>query len=245
MTTAGCEALVVCGGDGTVNEVVNALMADAPNKRPALAVAPPWGTANILAHGLGVPMSPTAAAAWLARARPQPRAVGVAVSAHGTRYFAAVASAGYDAAIVHALSTEQKRRWGKLAFVWKAASDWRRYFPAPIEYEADGVRGRADGIIWGLTRFYGGRLRLGTVDLERGISLALRGQPRGLPWQALGLATRGLEHAPGVERLEARSVSVLTPGIPFEIDGESAGFAPVAVSVQARALTLLCAPQVE
>ncbi|MGH9394361.1 MAG: diacylglycerol/lipid kinase family protein [Terriglobales bacterium] len=235
----GVDVLVACGGDGTVNEVANQLAAQqqsmaGASKVPALAVAPPWGTANIFAHALGVPRSPHAAAAWLAQARPQARPLGMAETSTGRRFFIALASAGYDAAVVHALSSEHKRHWGKLAFAWKAATLWRSYFPAPLAYEADGMPGQADGIIVGLTRYYGGRLRLGAPDPDRGLTLALRGSPRLLPWQGLALLTTGLEHARGVARLQPAAIRIITPGVPVEVDGEPAGCTPASFAIAAR-----------
>ena len=238
---AGFEALVACGGDGTVHEIVNAVAAAGAEAAPVLAIAPPWGTANILALALGVPNAADAAAAWLARARPQRFPLGVVETAAETRRFAAVASAGYDAAVVHALSAQEKRRWGKAAFAWKAATIWRRYFPAPLEFEADGVRGSADGIIWGLTQYYGGRLRLGAANPGRGIALALRGMPGTLPWQGMALLTRGLEQARGVERLKASAIAITTPGIPLELDGEASGATPARLRCEPRAIRILSA----
>jgi len=44
-----CAAIIACGGDGTINEVVNALMQFDPNSRPALGILP-MGSANDFAR---------------------------------------------------------------------------------------------------------------------------------------------------------------------------------------------------
>jgi diacylglycerol kinase family enzyme len=67
----GHDLVVVFGGDGTINEVVNGLMA-AP-ARPAIA-AIPGGGGNVFARTLGVPLDPVAAAQHI-----------VAAAAAGTR----------------------------------------------------------------------------------------------------------------------------------------------------------------
>jgi diacylglycerol kinase family enzyme len=65
---ARCDELdlvVVLGGDGTVNEVVNGLLADGPHDGvPALAVVPGGGT-NVFHRALGLPRDPVEATAVL------------------------------------------------------------------------------------------------------------------------------------------------------------------------------------
>lgn len=236
---AGYSVLLAAGGDGTLGQMADAV-ATAGDRRPALAVVP-QGTANVFAQALGIPRRPRAAAAWLLRARPKPRPLGRVRSAAGTRHFLVLASAGFDAAVVHQLRSDDKRRWGKWAYARGALAGWRGYFPAPLEFEAGAERGTADGIIIGLTRFYGGRLRLGRVAPGASIALALRGAPALLPAQALALATLGLEHSPGVQRLSSSQIRITTPGVPLELDGEPAGHTPASFEVLPEAMVVLVA----
>lgn len=237
---SSCDVLVGCGGDGTLHQIVNALAGigvDAGS--PALAVAPPYGTANILAHTLGVPSDPRAAACWLLQAKPRLRALGHAVGPTGASYFLTIASVGYDAAIVRDLSPEAKARWGKLAYAARAAVAWKNYFPAPLELKAGDRSTRADGVLFGLTPFYAGRLRLGRPGPDGALELALNGAPHLLPIQGAYLLTRGLEHAPGVTRLPTGPLTITNPGLPLELDGEPAGTTPVTLSLAASAISVL------
>lgn len=65
----GYRLVVVHGGDGTVNEVVNGLLADtdAERERPALGVVP-GGSANVFGAAVGVPRDPVEATRHLLRA---------------------------------------------------------------------------------------------------------------------------------------------------------------------------------
>lgn len=235
----GYAAAVSCGGDGTLHHLLQRVMALAPEARPALAVAPPAGTANVMAQALGAPRNPEAAARWLLRSRPCLMPLGRAETSAGARYFATLASAGYDAAIVHRLEgSAAKRRWGKLAFAVAALTGWRRYFPAPLALEAAGRGFAADGVVVGLTQYYAGRGRLGQ-PAPHAIALALAGAPRWLAVQALCLATIGLERAPRVTRLPPGPVAITTPGIPLELDGEAWGHTPARLSVEPAAVTFL------
>ena len=66
----GYEAIVVCGGDGTIFDVIQGLAGSAV----PLGIIP-FGTGNVMAQNLKVPKDPVAAAHWILRSRP--RSVGL------------------------------------------------------------------------------------------------------------------------------------------------------------------------
>ncbi|WP_340638123.1 YegS/Rv2252/BmrU family lipid kinase [Salinicola tamaricis] len=57
---AGAARVIAGGGDGSINETVAGLMRHPAEQRPALGILP-LGSANDFAHGLELPMTPTAA----------------------------------------------------------------------------------------------------------------------------------------------------------------------------------------
>lgn len=242
------DAVVVCGGDGTLHRALQPLAAAAAcgDPAPLLGIAPPWGSANIVAHTLGCPRSPAPAAGWLDLAWRQggrTLPLGTADTGSGRRYFLAVAGVGYDAAIVAGMDAAAKRRWGKLAFGARALTHWRRYFPAPMELEYPGGACTADGVLFSLSRYYAGRLRLGAAAPgERARVLVLTGAPRLLPLQALALCSIGLNRAPGVVRLPAAELTIPTPDRPLQLDGEAAGVTPVRLGLETRGIRFLAPP---
>ncbi|MGH9805295.1 MAG: diacylglycerol/lipid kinase family protein [Candidatus Acidiferrales bacterium] len=95
---AGYERVIVAGGDGTVNVVLNAVR----GSRTALGVLP-LGHGNDLARSLGLPLDPRAAAELLVRNPPTTMDVGRV----GDRIFATVAAVGLDAE-----TNRRARSWG-------------------------------------------------------------------------------------------------------------------------------------
>src|SRR5271170_964123 len=68
---AGCDTVLACGGDGTIHNVIQVLA----NTGTALAILP-MGTANALAHDLGLPLNIAAAARAALHAQPRRIALG-------------------------------------------------------------------------------------------------------------------------------------------------------------------------
>ncbi|GGL85802.1 diacylglycerol/lipid kinase family protein [Nakamurella endophytica] len=105
----GAALVVVHGGDGTVNEVVNGIMAGAADDgaRPMLAVVP-GGSTNVFARAIGVDPDPTAATEQvldaLATGRPP---VTASLGMADDRYFTFNAGLGLDAEVVAAVEEDR------------------------------------------------------------------------------------------------------------------------------------------
>lgn len=118
----GVELVVVHGGDGTVNEAVNGMMAGTggepadPHFAPALAVVP-GGSANVFARAVGLPRDPLAATAAIlhALAEQRSRTVGLGRLREpgGGRWFTFNAGLGWDADVIAAM--ERMRDRGRTA----------------------------------------------------------------------------------------------------------------------------------
>ncbi len=110
----GVDAVVAYGGDGTVNEVVNGLLADGPGPDVPLLGVIPGGSANVFARNVGLPGTPLEATARLLRAlHPQARPRSVGLGLANGRWFTFNTGLGMDADTVHAV--ERARHRGKRA----------------------------------------------------------------------------------------------------------------------------------
>src|SRR5262252_5541090 len=122
---AGADAVLVCGGDGTINEAAQALV----GTETALAVWP-LGTGNVLAKDLGLPSNPTALASLIGEGSTRTISVGRATSPRQDwqRYFLLMAGIGVDATIVKAVDPDLKRIAGIGAY-WIAGMEFLARFP--------------------------------------------------------------------------------------------------------------------
>lgn len=108
----GCDIVVAAGGDGTVSAVAGGLVGSGSR----LGILP-MGTGNVLARELGLPLDLEGAVALLAR--PHATAALDAMKI-GDRYFFTQVGVGLDALMIRDTSTEQKKRFGRLAYLGTA-----------------------------------------------------------------------------------------------------------------------------
>src|SRR5438094_5019280 len=121
--------VIACGGDGTLNEVVNGLAARQNGHRVPLALLP-GGTANILAKELELPWDIPKAAEKLVHGTVKEIALGLATPLEHPgkkKYFLSVGGAGPDGMIVYSLDLDLKARIGMLAYWWEGAREVFRY----------------------------------------------------------------------------------------------------------------------
>ena len=109
----GVDTVVAAGGDGTLNEVVNGLMAaDALLEMPALGVIP-LGTANDFASSCRIPLSPLEALLLITEIAPVPIDLGRV----NDRYFLNMATGGFGTQITTSTPDDLKRSLGSLAYL--------------------------------------------------------------------------------------------------------------------------------
>jgi diacylglycerol kinase family enzyme len=168
----GSDTVFACGGDGTIHDVIQGL-AGTP---VALAILP-FGTANALAHDLGIPLRPSAAAQVAVNGRVRRIHLGHIEyqDFHGksaARYFTVAAGIGVDAHLFYKLNSHVKNRSGMAAYYYKAWQLWATYrmHRFDVEYSnGNGHKQRASltELLAVRIRFFGNILR----ELVPGASL--------------------------------------------------------------------------
>jgi YegS/Rv2252/BmrU family lipid kinase len=126
----GCDTIIACGGDGTVHEVLQAVV----GTEIALGVIP-LGTANALASDLGLRAAPLTAVRRLLTAEPTLVPVG-RISYRNergdthSRYFTVAAGVGADALFLSQLDAGLKRRFGYILYLIEGFKIWATHsFP--------------------------------------------------------------------------------------------------------------------
>jgi diacylglycerol kinase family enzyme len=110
---AQSHVVLTLGGDGTVNEVVNGLLADGLGPDvPALATVP-GGSANVFVRALGLPTDPIEATGALLSALRSGQTRMIGLGQANDRWFTSNAGLGLDAEII--VDMERQRREGRAA----------------------------------------------------------------------------------------------------------------------------------
>lgn len=255
----GCDTIFACGGDGTIHNVIQILA----GTQVALGVLP-MGTANALAHDLGVPLNIPKAAEAALHGRTRRVALGRLSCQNlenlpDTRYFVITAGMGVDAHLFYKLHSGTKQRLGMSAYYVKA---WHMWFSYPmtrflVNYLETGAQAEKTANVTELLavriRHFGGVIR----ELAPGASLD-RNDMRlifchtasridylayvtrsllGAAWKIRGIELASCTRATCdyVDSAAARPKQ----NVYVEADGELIGKLPAEVSVVPDALTIL------
>ena len=225
-------AVVAAGGDGTINDCVNRFTG------VPLAILP-MGTENLFARYLHVPPSGAGVAETIAKGEKRRFDLGRA----GRQLFTMLASAGFDAEVVHRLHARRVGNISRLNYVPRVLECFRKYgYPEFRLYLDDEPPPRVArlAVIMNLPMYAFGLRPAPDARADDG-KLDLRLFERGSTLQMLRymlMVARGRhESLPDVQCVQARQVRIESDvPVPFEIDGDPAGWTPVEISVEPAAL---------
>jgi diacylglycerol kinase (ATP) len=251
---AGCDTVIACGGDGTINDILQGLVGTSA----ALGVIP-LGTANALAHDLALPMHPVKAARVLLSAERRTYSLGKVTfhdrsGAQQSKYFTVAVGVGADAHLFYKLDQQLKGRWGMAAYYAKATHVWftheMGYFDVAFRGQtAQPLEARVTELLAVRIANFGGVLRAFAPGAElsrqdmRLVLFKTRSRLRYLRYILRAAFGRSWQ-VPGIELQNADSV-ICRPSshsgerIYVEADGELVGTLPAELSVVPDAITLL------
>lgn len=233
----GYGVVVAAGGDGTVSEVAEGLVgSDVP-----LGIIP-LGTANVLARELGIPVDINAACALLAGE------FGVttidAIGARGQHYFTQL-GIGIDALMIRDTTRQDKKRFGRIAYLWTAFKSLAGFQPCRFNLRIDGKARKARAsqlllancatlgqqpLLWGPEiRPNDGRVDICVIRARTVVDYAL------VAWHVV---LRQHRQSRNIRYFVAtREVTISTArALPVQADGEIIGNTPIDVRVVAAAL---------
>jgi len=129
------DMLLVAGGDGTLNEVVNGLMTKEIRQKIAYI---PTGTVNDVAHMLGIPRNIKKAVKLILEDGELKK---MDISKINNTYFTYAAATGRFAKASYDVRREDKKRFGMLAYVVRGITDLLFDYKMPLKITYD------DGVI--------------------------------------------------------------------------------------------------
>jgi diacylglycerol kinase (ATP) len=215
------DTIVVIGGDGTVNEVLNGLLTSGQNHLPRVGIVP-TGSSNDFSKSLRLPQSWREACRTILNGRVRDIDVGRA----GSHYFCSASCLGYFAEIA-AGSLKMKGFGGSLRYVIPALGVIRRIGPGwdmTVTTEDRTFRGPYGVLLVGNASRFGGLTMLPGARPDDGVLDCLLIQT-GSKWEALQLIPRvyrkALARHPKVTHFQATSLSVtLDRSTPVCNDGQ-------------------------
>lgn len=231
------DRIVVAGGDGTVNAVINGLVE--PSRTPLVHLA--TGTANILARDLGLPTRTEPLITVIEEGVVRRADMGLL----GDRRFLLVASAGFDAMVTEQLNTSRGKTLGYRGYVLPILRAVGRYRPPDLEVEVDGkhrLRGAMAMVL--NSRHYGGLFVFDEdARLDSGrfqVCVFPRGSIAAILRYAISGLLRLAPKLPEIARCSGSRVTIhCSGGCPVEVDGEYAGATPAEITLCPGTIPLL------
>ena len=249
----GSDAVIACGGDGTVLEVLQSVV----NTEIALGVLP-TGTKNALACELAIPTDPHRAARLLANSDRMRVAVGKACferrnGGRGGCYFISAAGVGADAEMMYRLAANFRRGLGMWSYYREGlrvffAHDYRQFDAEIRTGSGEWRRERVSDLLAVRLSALGGllsRLAPGAALRNDAFRVVLFKTGRRLPYlmYAAGVATRQGWLPKEVEMMDSTEIRCIpvegSERISIQADGESLGTAPAELTIARDSCFLL------
>ena len=229
--------VIVVGGDGTINEVVNGMA----NTSTQLGVIP-FGTANVFGLAFNIPMNIEDACLKIIHGQRRTIDLG---RINGT-YFACMAGVGFDAFVIQKADKKLKKMMGALSYVLIAFWEILRYQFYPILFTVDNSLTPRKGyfLIISNTKYYGGDLVVApNASPNDGKLDACIFTGRGLLrtiWYGVQMKLGRINQTKDVEVIQCNSIRIRRFGEhSIHADAEYIGQSPAKITIAKQALTIV------
>ncbi len=154
---AGTDLIMIGGGDGTINEVINGILSSNSPKimETPLAIIP-LGTTNVLARELSIPLDIEEAIKFALKGNARKISLG-RINGY---YFSLMAGIGFDAAAVYGVNEAVKERYGKGAYMLSGIKALRKYDPPLIRIKTPEETLKGFTAVIGNARHYAGKFMI-------------------------------------------------------------------------------------
>lgn len=240
----GKQTVIVCGGDGTINEAAQALV----GAETSLA-AWPCGTANVLAKELRFPKNVRALAKLISEDSIRTISVGSATKPEEgwQRYFLLMAGIGLDAAIVQGVNLELKKIAGKGAY-WAAGLDFLARMPlTPFSLKFNGQQHQSTFAVISNAAHYASMFTLtpgARIDDDK-FNICLFNTRSRLAYLSYAFLSLTGVHtiSPGVVYQETGEAKANSNDLaPVQLDGDLVGKLPMEFRIVPNALRIVAPP---
>ncbi len=232
------DRIVVVGGDGTFNEIINGL----PENISVPIAQLPTGNANLLGKDLCLPRTPAGTADLLESGR----VIMADLAEMNGMKFIMIAGAGFDAKVTEALKAVRTGRVSNLSYALPVLRTLRSGARTMFHVVVDGCRhARGEIVLVCNVRSYGGICEMAFdagVDTGNLDIVVLPKETAGsLAWYFFMARFSRITRIKGVTYLKGKQVTITadTP-VPMQLDGDFAGrFPEVRISLKPNCLPIV------
>jgi YegS/Rv2252/BmrU family lipid kinase len=234
------DLIIVAGGDGTINEVINGMA-----NSKAILVIIPFGSKNVLASELGIPDDPASAAELITTGKQIKMDLGYAKTDSESGYFAMMLDVGPFAQVIKDMTPEFKKRWRNFAYPFGLVKllfsyKWNKIF---VRHQTDSF---GYFVLMANIKYYAGEYEIADKANSRDGLLDLVVINRKNPWDiivlifsfTIGKLTKYLKK----EAFQIKEAYIYSDHVmQVQVDGELLGIAPVSVKIVPKALNVISA----
>jgi YegS/Rv2252/BmrU family lipid kinase len=237
----GFQRVAAIGGDGTVSLVAAALV----NRQIPLGILPA-GSGNVLARDLGIPLAlPDALELFISYERIRT----LDAMQVGEKFYFLNVSAGISSLTMQRTKRQDKRRFGMLAYLWRALEQLRRFRPHTFRLVVDGQSMTlpasevliANASFMGINPYFNTKREICPDDGVADLCVVLSRKIGDIPALAFELITRHPLPKPTLECQPVKKEVTLDAlrRLPVQADGELAGYTPVQIKIIPNALQVI------